>query len=146
MITAISNSSGLSSPVTASAALRQTSDEAVRRPDVPARPEAAAPAEDDLTVVTISAQAASQVAEPDAQAEAEPAPEPTVTPRPPKPDLAYEAADTDKDGKISSYEQQSYNFRHPEAIKARLNEAELSRAASADLKAYEEVARAGRNF
>jgi len=143
MITAISNSSGLSSPVTTSAPLRQASDEAARRSvEAPARPETLAPAEVDLTVVTISAQAASQVAEP----EAEPAPEPTVTPRPPKPDLAYEAADTDKDGKISSYEQQSYNFRHPEAIRARLNEAETSRAASAELKAYEEVARVGRNL
>lgn len=143
MITAISNTTGPSSPVTASPVPRQTGDEPMRRSVEPqARPEAVVPAEDDLTVVTISAQAASQVAEP----EAEPAPEPTVAPRPPKPDLAYEAADTDKDGKISSYEQQSYNFRHPEAIKARLNEAEISRAASAELKAYEEVARTGRNL
>ena len=31
-----------------------------------------------------------------------------------KPALAYEAADTDQDGKISAFEQQSYDFRHPQ--------------------------------
>ena len=31
-----------------------------------------------------------------------------------KPALAYEAADTDLNGKISTYEKQSYDFRHPQ--------------------------------
>ena len=31
-----------------------------------------------------------------------------------KPALAFEAADTDQDGKISAFEQQSYDFRHPQ--------------------------------
>ena len=38
----------------------------------------------------------------------------TVASKSNKPDLAYEAADTDKDGRISAYEQQSYAFRHPD--------------------------------
>ena len=38
----------------------------------------------------------------------------TSSPSGNKPALAYEAADTDTDNKISAYEQQSYDFRHPE--------------------------------
>jgi hypothetical protein len=68
-------------------------------------------------VVTISRQGASQAAETEAApAETRPAAAKAAetTPKSNKPDLAYEAADTDKDSKISAYEQQSYGFRHPD--------------------------------
>lgn len=67
----------------------------------PPRPEPKAQAvePEPAAVVSISAQAASQAEE--------------AAPKSNKPDLAYEPADTDKDGKISTYEQQSYDFRRP---------------------------------
>lgn len=40
------------------------------------------------------------------------------TPKSNKPALAFEAADTDQDSKISTFEQKSYDFRHPAALKA----------------------------
>jgi hypothetical protein len=52
----------------------------------------------------------------------------SATPKSNKPALAYEAADTDQDGKISAYEQQSYDFRHPQvqAYKAVADSADKS--------------------
>ena len=101
------------------------------------------------TVVTLSDAASRPPA-------ADPAPTPTSAPAPApapastataeapaslKPELAYEAADVDKDGKVSVLEQQVYDFRNPAVAAAR---AEANRVASSDLRAYEAVARAGR--
>jgi len=95
------------------------------------------------TVVTISEQASRPAAAEPAPA---PAPAPAVAgtseqPVSSKPELAYEAADVDKDGEVSVLEQQVYDFRNPALAAAR---AEANRVASSDLKAYEAVARAGR--
>lgn len=75
----------------------------------------AASTDEPAAVVSISKQGAEQAtakaAPPQAAAE-------ESTPKSNKPALAYEAADTDQDGKISAFEQQSYDFRHPAALKA----------------------------
>ena len=79
----------------------------------------AASTEESAAVVSISKQGAEQAtakAAPPQAAAAAAAEE--STPKSNKPALAYEAADTDQDGKISAFEQQSYGFRHPAALKA----------------------------
>ena len=144
--------------------------EAQARTEVPARDEGAS------VIVTISPEAVSQAKPPaalvpsaGAPAAVEEAPAPDLataapaatatssTQSPYKPELAYETADTNKDGKVTEFEQQAYEFKYPQRVPPR-ETAELTRAAStastasaasaasAELRAYEEVARAGRNL
>ena len=86
-------------PTNASAPARPAAEEVAGKPTPTSAGAAGAAEADSAAVVSISPQGASQA---------------TVASKSNKPELAYEAADTDKDGRISAYEQQSYAFRHPD--------------------------------
>ncbi|CAN5229555.1 hypothetical protein BH11PSE10_BH11PSE10_00570 [soil metagenome] len=120
----------VASPTNPSTA-RATTDEAARQrlDDAAAKAKAAAAPtteQEPAAVVTLSPQGAEHAAstpslEQKTAADASAAADKPVdnradssAPKSNKPDLAYEAADTDKDSKVSTFEKQSYHFRHPE--------------------------------
>lgn len=126
MIPAVSNSSsatGAANPA-ATPAVNLSAGEAARRLEVQGQ---AGDAERASSVVTISAQGARPAAALSGRSA-----------------LAFEPADANRDDKVTELERWVYALTHPEDKPAPQG-AEIGRSASAELKAYEAVARAGRN-
>lgn len=156
MVTSIPSTSAATANTTAVAASALTqrphADEALKRQEAALNKPAT---EDDTTVVQISQQGAKlaeqAVASPPAKtAPAQPAAAAAASAQASsssKPDAAFEPADGNKDGSVTEFEQQAYDFKHPKSLAELIAEEKAAAAngASAGLKAYEEVARSGRS-
>jgi len=174
MIASISNSSD-SVGLAQRPALEELSKrrELQASPPTPA-PSAASAADTGSAVVEISREGARRAAQADAQPEAKPRkppPEPAFSETPvstavanainaapaPAPSAAdststtssvkrFKDADSNQDGRVSNLEARAYDFKHPSIPAPQLDgDVAVNRSASADVKAYEAVARSGKN-
>ncbi|MBY0236040.1 MAG: hypothetical protein K2W93_13750, partial [Burkholderiaceae bacterium] len=58
----------------------------------------------------------------------------------------FKDADSNQDGRVSNLEARAYDFKHPSIPAPQLDgDVALNRSASADVKAYEAVARSGKS-
>lgn len=150
MVTSIPSSSAAtaSMPAVVASALTQRphADEALKRQEAALSKPAT---DEDTTVVQISQQGAKLaervVAGPPAQPTAETGASAQASSN--KPEAAFEPADGNKDGSVTEFEQQAYDFKHPKSLAELIAEEKAAAAngLSAGLKAYEEVARSGRS-
>lgn len=153
MVTSVTSTNVASASATVSAlAPRPHADDVAKRQDAANKPAA----EEDSTVVQISQQAAKlaeqAVASQPAQAPAAPskpaadAAVKTENSAASKPDAAFEPADGNKDGSVTEFEKQAYDFKHPKTLAELIAEEKAAAAngAGAGVKAYEDVARSGR--
>jgi hypothetical protein len=154
MVTSIPSTSA-ANPSAAASALTQRphADEALKRQEAAINNKPAA--EDDTTVVQISQQGAklaeqAVASQPAETKPAQPATEAGATAQARssnKPEAAFEPADGNKDGSVTEFEQQAYDFKHPKSLAELIAEEKAAAAngLSAGLKAYAEVARSGRS-
>jgi len=154
MVTSIPSTSAATVTTTAAASAltqRPHADEALKRQEAALNKPAT---EDDTTVVQISQQGAklaeqAVASQPAKTIPARPAAEAAASAQASssKPDAAFEPADGNKDGSVTEFEQQAYDFKHPKSLAELIAEekAAAANSASAGLKAYEEVARSGRS-
>jgi len=161
MVTSIPSTSAANPAAAASAPTqRPHADEALKRQEAATHNKPAT--EDDTTVVQISQQGAklaeqAVAGQPAKTAPARPAAETgasgatgatgTAAQASSKPEAAFEPADGNKDGRVTEFEQQAYDFKHPKSLAELIAEEKAAAAngLSAGLKAYEEVARSGRS-
>jgi len=163
MVTSIPSTSAANPAAAASAPTqRPHADEALKRQEAATHNKPAT--EDDTTVVQISQQGAklaeqAVAGQPAKTAPAQPAAETGATgatgvngtaaqaSSSNKPEAAFEPADGNKDGRVTEFEQQAYDFKHPKSLAELIAEEKAAAAngLSAGLKAYEEVARSGRS-
>jgi|GEM_PF-973347 len=168
MVTSIPSTSAANPAAAAASAPTQRphADEALKRQEAATHNKSAT--EDDTTVVQISQQGAklaeqAVAGQPAKTAPAQPAAEigttgatgatgatgvnGTAAQASNKPEAAFEPADGNKDGRVTEFEQQAYDFKHPKSLAELIAEEKAAAAngLSAGLKAYEEVARSGRS-
>jgi len=156
MVTSIPSTSAANPAAAASAPTqRPHADEALKRQDAATGNKPAS--EDETTVVQISQQGAKLAEQAVAgqagkTAPAQPAAvtaasDASVQASSNKPEAAFEPADGNKDGSVTEFEQQAYDFKHPKSLAELIAEEKAAAAngLNAGLKAYAEVARSGRS-
>ncbi|MEJ5999231.1 hypothetical protein [Paucibacter soli] len=154
MVTSIPSTS-VATVSTASSALTQRphTDEALKRQEAAITNKPAT--DEDTTVVQISQQGAklaeqAVASQPAKTAPAQPSAEAGASAQASsnsKPEAAFEPADGNKDGSVTEFEQQAYDFKHPKSLAELIAEEKAAAAngLNVGLKAYEEVARSGRS-
>lgn len=155
MVTSIPSTSAANPSAASASALTQRphADEALKRHE--AAPSNKPATEDETTVVQISQQGAklaeqAVVGQAAKTAPTRPAAETDASVQASssnKPEAAFEPADGNKDGRVTEFEQQAYDFKHPKSLAELIAEEKAAAAngLSAGLKAYAEVARSGRS-
>jgi hypothetical protein len=163
MVNSVTSTSGANPAVTVGAlAPRPSIDDSQKRAEHATKPVAPAAAETDSSVVQISQQGAklaeqvvaaapsASADKPDGKAEVKPDAKASTDASgagaaSSKPDAAFEPADINKDGSVTEFEQQAYDFKHPKSLAEMIaEEKNAAAAAGPGLKAYAEVARSGR--
>lgn len=130
------------------ATTRPSGEETTKRPDAPKPAQLSVAETEDSAVVEISNQGASMAAAPAPRTAAPAAATAQADTSDASDTSEFDEADANQDGTVNVLEQRAYDFMHPtlERYPGEPDETPAQKTVATELKAYEAVARSGRNL